>query len=127
MEQLNLVSVYGNRWFTVKDVAQMLEVTSDTVRRWIRNKKLYAIKEKGKKAYNVNGLVLRKFILDYKPEYENALIHEIKVRTIYEHVAMVGFMAARSLSKSLIEKIKERRRIKEQNESKNELVERLES
>lgn len=119
MEQLNSASIYIRQWFTVNDIANMLEVTRDTVRRWIRTKKLYAVKEKGVKGYSVNGLVLRKFILDNKPEYEKALTNTVKIRYTTELIVLTGALSAKSISKWFVEKFKERRKNKEQNESEN--------
>lgn len=57
-----------NGFYTVREVAEKLSVTEETVRRWIREKKLKAtkIRIKGlKEAWGISQAALREFMAHY--------------------------------------------------------------
>jgi excisionase family DNA binding protein len=49
-------------YLTVDDVARRLQVHADTVRRWIRQKELYAINLGGPAGYRISEAALERFI-----------------------------------------------------------------
>lgn len=53
------------RWLTVEDVSERLQVSQETVRRWIRSGKLPVLDLGGPKAgYRIRGDVLEAFIAE---------------------------------------------------------------
>lgn len=61
----NVVARSDNNWLTVTDVAELLQVTEETVRRWIRRSELPALNLGGPRAgYRVYPSDLERFIGD---------------------------------------------------------------
>jgi excisionase family DNA binding protein len=56
---------HGGKWLTVDDVATQLQVSQETVRRWIRSGKLPVLDLGGPKAgYRIREDVLEEFIAE---------------------------------------------------------------
>jgi len=53
-------------FYTVKDIAEMLSVNEETVRRWIRDGKLDAERGNGRQGSKVNDISLKKFLIENK-------------------------------------------------------------
>jgi excisionase family DNA binding protein len=59
----SMVEDLGDRWLTVDDIADRLQVSHETVRRWIRSGKLSVLDLGGPKAgYRVKPEELQRFI-----------------------------------------------------------------
>ena len=56
--------VRRTNWLTVRDVAQLLHVKEDTVRRWIRQERLTATFFGGRTGYRIRRADLQKFLRD---------------------------------------------------------------
>lgn len=56
--------------FSTYEVAEMLEVNPETVRRWIRTKRLYAERDSKKNGFCISKLYLAIFIYE-NPKYKN--------------------------------------------------------
>jgi excisionase family DNA binding protein len=70
----SMVEELGDRWLTVDDIAEQLQVSHETVRRWIRSGKLSVLDLGGPKAgYRVKPEELQRFIAErYGPVTKTA-------------------------------------------------------
>jgi excisionase family DNA binding protein len=58
----------GERMFTATEVAKQLRVRADTVRRWIRQGQLQAIRLGPRAGYRVSSTELRRFMTTHRTE-----------------------------------------------------------
>lgn len=59
-------------WLTVRDIAQLLKVKEDTVRRWIRQERVAATFFGGRAGYRIRRADLQKFLRSARAEGHRA-------------------------------------------------------
>ena len=80
------------RLFTVKEMAKKFDVKETTVRRWIKDGKLNAIKISKEGGYKISLLDLDKFYDQHPKYFKKAEINSIKseMQQIYEEIGRLA-------------------------------------
>lgn len=65
--------------YNVREIAKLFDVSEETVRRWIRSRKLKAERSSRKEGNIVNEDELFKFVYD-KPKYKKMIVAKIQQR-----------------------------------------------